>query len=309
MVLKKEKIQTIIYKIKHIHLWKNKKDPWIILIRLLLIIFMVLTVYMTIGSINQKISTYRSIPLINCSLDPITVPCEYTREDLLQGLIAYDTEDGYITDSIMPGQFTPFIEKGVAELEYFVYDSDGNCGRYKRKVVFSDYTSPKVTLSSPLVFYPKEASNGVIMDSLYGNDIFDGDIKLIKVNNSNIDYNKAGDYSISISLINSFGDTAVYKLPVHIRKRTVWGLDIRLSENLIYLKKGTQFNPADYVKEVELSQTEELVPQKDWGINIQSNVDTSKPGIYEVQYMIEKKEDKVYGNVSGITWLTAIVID
>ena len=86
--------------------------------------------------------------------------------------------------------------------------------------------------------YAKDASDGVIMDCLYGKDCLDGDVKHIKVNSSDIDYATVGNYTISISLINSFGDTAVYKLPVHIRKRTIGGLDIRLSENLIYLKKG-----------------------------------------------------------------------
>ena len=309
MVPKKKMLQNVIYQINHIHLRKNKGKPWLILIKILLILFLALTIYMTVVSVNRKAEIIRSAPLINCSLDPLIVSCDYTKEDLMEGLVAYDAEDGYITGNIIPGEFTPFTEKGVTELEYYVYDSDGNCGRYNRKVVFSDYISPKVALSNPLVFYPKEASNGTVKDCLYGKDCFDGDVKLIRVDSSNIDYAKAGNYSISISLINSFGDTAVFNLPVHIKRRTYWGMDIRLSENLVYIKSGTQFNPADYVKEVELSQTEELVPQKDWGISIQSNVDTAKAGVYEVEYMINKKEDKVYGNVSGITWLTVIVTD
>ena len=279
------------------------------LFRIFLVVFLVLIIYMTIVARSRIEAVNKSVPLINCSQDPLTVSCEYTSQELLKGLTAYDAEDGYITDNIIPGQFTPFTEKGVSEIEYSVYDSDGNCGRYKRKVIFSDYSSPKVALSGPLVFFPKEASNGDVMDSLYGNDCFDGDIKLIRVNNSDIDFAKAGDYSISISLINSFGDTAIYKLPVHIKKRTYEGMDIRLSENLIYLKKGMQFKPADYVKEVEHTQTEELVPQKDWGINIQSTVDTSKAGVYEVSYTIKKQKDEVYGDASGITWLTVIVTD
>ena len=82
-----------------------------------------------------------------------------------------------------------------------------------------------------------------------------------------------------------------------------------LSENLVYIKSGTEFDPSDYVKEVELSQTEELIPEKDWGIEIESNVDSSETGVYEVSYMIKKVRDEEYGNASGITWLTVIVID
>lgn len=279
------------------------------LIKGLLIFFLMFSIIMTIISRTQEEETNGSVPLINSSIDMLSLSCDYTREDLMEGLIAYDAEDGYITDSIIPGRFTPFTEKGVSEIEYYVYDSDNNCGRYKREVVFFDYSSPKVDLSHPLVFYTKDASDGDIMSCLYGKDCLDGDVKHIKVNSSDIDYAAVGNYTISISLINSFGDTATYDLPVHIIKKTYKGLEIRLNENLIYIKSGTKFNPTDFVKEVEWSQTEELIPQKDWGIEIKSNVDTSKAGIYEVRYVIKKERDEVYGSISGITWLTVIVTD
>ncbi len=279
------------------------------LIKGLLIIALLVTLIATIFSRTQEKGTNGSAPIINCSLDPLAIKCDYSREDLLEGLSAYDAEDGDITDRILPGKFAYFIDKGVSEIDYYVYDSDDNCGRYTRKIVFSDYRSPEVSLSHPLVFYSKEASDGVIMKYLYGNDCLDGDVKHIKVNSSDINYAVTGNYTISVSLINSVGDTATYDLPVHIIKKTYGGLDIRLNENLIYIKSGTEFDPADYVKEVELKQTEELIPQEDWGINIKSNVDTSKTGVYEVRYSIEKEKGTIYGNASGITWLTVIVVD
>ena len=274
----------------------------------ILIFFFFLTSILTIVSKKQEESDGFA-PIITSSLDRLTVPCNYTREDLLEGLTAYDVEDGYITERIIPGKFTQFIKKGIAEIEYYVYDSDNNCGRYKREVVFSDYTSPKVILSQPLVFYAKEASDGALMDCLYGKDSLDGDVKHIKVNSSDINYAKVGDYTISISLSNSFGDTATYDLPVHIIKRTYGGMEIRLKENLIYIKSGTKLEPENFVKEVELTQTEELMPKDDWGIKINSTVDTSKTGVYEVRYMIKKERDEVYGDASGITWMTVIVVD
>ena len=277
------------------------------LIKGLLLAFLLLAIILTIVTATRGKERNGSDPIITSDLDPLTISCEYTREDLLEGLTAYDVEDGYITDRIIPGEFALFTEKGVSEIDYYVYDSDDNCGRFKREVVFSDYSSPEVSLLHPLVFYAKEASDGLLMSYIYGEDCFDGDVKHIKVNSSDIDYSTVGNYTISISLINSFGDTANYDLPVHIIKKTYGGLEIRLKENLIYIISGTEFNPADYVKEVELRQTEELVPRKDWAINIQSNVNTSKAGVYEVRYMIKKEKDEIYGNVSGITWLTVIV--
>lgn len=279
------------------------------LIKRLLIFILLLTIIVTIVLRIQEKETTKSLPIISSSLDPLIVSCDYTREDLLEGLTAYDADDGYITDRIIPVKFAPFKEKGVSEMEYYIYDSDDNYGRYKREVVFSDYSSPEVTLSYPLVFYAKDASDGDLLESISGTDRLDGDVKHIKVSSSNINYAKVGDYTISVSLINSFGDTATYDLPVHIIKKSYGGLDIRLNENLIYIKSGTKFKPEDFVKEVELSKTDDLMPREDWGLKIKSNVDTSKAGVYEVMYMITKNNDAVYGSVSGITWLTVIVVD
>ncbi len=279
------------------------------LIKGLLIFFLLLTITVTIASKKQEEETRGSVPIINSELDRLTVSCNYTREDLLDGLTAFDVEDGYITDSIIPGAFKPFTEKGVSEIDYYVYDSDNNCGRYKREIVFSDYTSPKIDISNPLVFYTKDASDGVLMDCLYGTDCLDGDVKHIKVNSSDVDYDKAGNYTISISLINSFGDSADYDLPVHIIGKSYRGMQIHLNEDLIYINTGTTFDPEGYVKEVVFYQTEELVPRKDWGLKIKSNVDTSKAGVYEVRYMITKDRDADYGSASGVTWMTVIVAD
>ncbi len=314
------------------------------LLKGLLVFLLLLTIIITIVSRTQGEETNGSAPIINSSLDPLTVSCDYSKDDLLKGLTAYDAEDGYITDHIITGAFSAFKEKGISVLDYYVYDSDDNCGRYKRDVVFSDYSAPRVILSKPLVFYTKEASDGVVMDRIYGNDRLDGDVKHIRVNGSDINYESAGDYMISVTLINGFGDNAIYDLPVHIIKRNTYrGLIIRLRENLIYIKSGTEFNPNDYVKEIGLEQTEELIPREDWVfkilthgdtsdysiyvqedeldqseepvsreewvINMLSNVDTSKAGVYEVRYEINKEHDEDYGSVSGITWLTVIVVD
>ena len=119
----------------------------------------------------------------------------------------------------------------------------------------------------------------------------------------------SGNYTLSISLINSFGDSADYDLPVHIIGKSYRGMQIHLNEDLIYINTGTTFDPEGYVKEVVFYQTEELVPRKDWGLKIKSNVDTSKAGVYEVRYMITKDRDADYGSASGVTWMTVIVAD
>ena len=81
------------------------------LIKGLLIFSLILIIIMTVVSEKQEKENYGAAPLINCSVDPLTISFNYTKEDLLIGLTAYDTEDGYITDSIIPGKLSPFTEK------------------------------------------------------------------------------------------------------------------------------------------------------------------------------------------------------
>ena len=83
------------------------------LIKRLLIFFLLLTIIITIFSRTREKETSGSVPIINSSLDPLIISCDYTREDLLEGLTAYDAEDGYISDSIITGRLSGFKEKGV----------------------------------------------------------------------------------------------------------------------------------------------------------------------------------------------------
>ena len=64
------------------------------LIKGFLILFLLLTIIITIFSGTREEETAGSAPIINSSLDSLTVSCDYTREDLLEGLMAYDAEDG-----------------------------------------------------------------------------------------------------------------------------------------------------------------------------------------------------------------------
>ena len=114
-------------------------------------------------------------PIISSEADEIQIPCQYTKEDLLQGLSAYDVEDGYITDKILIGGFSDFTERGVSSLEYAVYDKDDNIAIFNRKVVFSDYTPPKIEVSEPCVFKHTSGTYDVSSLNLKATDKLDGE--------------------------------------------------------------------------------------------------------------------------------------
>ena len=245
-------------------------------------------------------------PLINSDVDEIRVPCQYTEEDLLQGLSAYDVEDGYITEKILIGGFSDFTERGVSSLEYAVYDKDGNIATFNRKVVFSDYIPPRITIPEPCVYKPTDNSYNMPSLNLEGQDKLDGDIsKHILITNTDLDFSEPGDYTASVSLKNSFGDEVKMDLPIHVLDHGLSGYKIELREPMIYVDKGDSVDPEDYIIAIRNEYTNESISDEDYTLTINSDVDTSEDGIYEIHYSAVSS-DKVQ---RGENLLTVVVGD
>ena len=91
-----------------------------------------------------------TIPVMTSDRDTLEVSVHYENDDLLEGLKASDEKDGDLTDHILVGEFSQFIEKGLCNLSYVVFDSSNQAATLTRRVYFTDYESPKLTLKSPL---------------------------------------------------------------------------------------------------------------------------------------------------------------
>lgn len=265
--------------------------------------------------VYQAVITYRThgksdhAPLITAEDDELLISCQYTKDDLLQGLSAYDEEDGNITGKILIGGFSDFTQPGVSSLEYAVYDQDGNVAVLNRKVVFSDYVHPRIKVLAPCVFKTTDTANNIPSLSSYleGWDIFDGNIaKHMLITYTDLDFSKPGKYTVSVYLKNSFGDEVNLELPVHILESRISGYSIELTaEPLIYLDKGAAVRPESYIAAVRNEDTNELIPRDAYDLTINSDVDTSKDGIYEIQFSAISADRKQRGE----TWLTVIVGD
>ena len=244
-------------------------------------------------------------PSLTGTKDKISVPCEYSASDLLQGLTASDEEDGDLTDGIIIGNFSKFKSRGTADLEYVVYDSDGNYDSYKREVRFSDYEPPKISFYKPYVFYATKTTSAALRQYTEANDMLDGDItKHLKITDTDADFEMIGDYTVSISVKNSFGDEVNMEFPVHILDAAEdKGNSISLKAYIVYLDKGTGFDPKEYFIDVVENYSGRAVSPETYSLNIDSDVDMSKNGIYEAHYTAVSSE----GSTLAATWLTVVV--
>ena len=278
------------------------------LIKIGLISLLILLISYQVKTNKNTQENRGNVPLINSDVDEIQIPCQYKKEDLLQGLTAYDVEDGYITERILIGGFSDFTERGVSSMEYAVYDKDGNIATFNRKVVFNDYSPPKITSSTPCVYSPTDYANSIPSLNLEGWDKLDGDIsKHILITSTDADLSKPGKYTVSVHLKNSFGDEVDMDLPIHVLDFGQYAYKIELKEPLVYVDKDDSVDPIDYIAAIRNEYTGEIISDEKYTLTVNSDVDTSEDGIYEIQFSAISSDEAQ--SQRGETWMTVVVGD
>ncbi len=243
-------------------------------------------------------------PVINDSLGEIEVLSTATDSELKKGLTARDNRDGDVTDSMIIGNRSKFTDKGVCTLEYIAFDKSNNVSSYKRQVKFTDYHSPRFTLSKSLVY--QTGRNITLLERIGATDILDGDISNnISIIASNISLIDRGDYSITVKMVNSGGDESRLELPVHITTSEDLQFDVHLSDYIVYVPVGTAIDPMSYfagvsARDKSLEQSTIQWNAKD--ISVTGTVDTNTPGVYEICYRYTAQNGK-----SGISYLVVVV--
>lgn len=270
------------------------------LLRLAVLVLFVLCLALNIWTsftYNTNHNTER--PTLTCDTETLELSVTDGPEALMQGLSAQDAQDGDLTGKILLASKSFFQEKGTFEAEYVVFDSHQNFRTLKRKVVYTDYTSPRFYLSEPLVFTRGE--NIRYLSCITARDVLDGDITdKIKVIASDVSNYTAGTYPVLLEVSNSFGDTVQVELPVVVVEPDQQGITITLSENLLYLPLGSSFDPYERIQSVtdpdgfRLSKT---------AVQVLGAVDTQAPGCYQLIFSCEQDGEQ------GMRYLTVVVLE
>ena len=248
---------------------------------------------------KELISKDPTLPTITSDRDVLEIPCEYTQEQLLDGLSALDKEDGDLTNKILVGNMTRFIDKGLCSVTYVVFDSSNQSTSLTRNVRFTDYHSPRFITAKPLVYIEKEGNYQKTISQISAEDMLDGDLtKSIIQGTSDVNYTTAGSYHLTLEVSNSYGDVSTMEIPIHIVKSENQSINIELTEGIVYINAGETIDPYQYIESVE-TISKKKVNKKN--VTIDSQVDTNTPGIYEIHYSVVSSGNK------GETWLTVVV--
>ncbi len=248
---------------------------------------------------RTEAKTDKNPPVIHCESDEITASVtEVTEEFLLKDVTAYDKECGDVSDSLMIQSISKFIQKDMVIVTYAAVDDGNNVGRLERKLIYTDYKEPEFDLTRPLLF--PAGTNVRFLSNVRANSVVDGNIssRIRYGLEIIVDNNTPATYPISFRVTDSRGKTSYLDTEIVIINNIYTAIDISLSDYLIYIPQGTTFNKETAMKYLR-SASVEFDPKTE--LNIDCKVDTSTPGVYNVDYTISSK------NINGRSRLVVVV--
>ncbi len=233
---------------------------------------------------------------------------------LLEGLTATDDRDGDLTDSIRVSSMSNFIEPGVRQVTYAVFDSSNNGATLTRTVEYTDYTSPQIMLTEPLRYTLDEISDVSLTENMSVEDCLDGNItSQIRATYNNVTYvSQAGDYEITVQVSNSAGDTCTVTLTVTVtdssdteEREKYYPL---LSEYIVYTEVGGSVDYDSLITGFENNGTEylfgetddEVMPGSRGDVEISGDVNFEEEGTYTVDYQFTSE--------NGVTATTKLAV-
>jgi len=238
-------------------------------------------------------------PEISFDEDVFSASVNATEEELLQGVTAYDPEDGDVTDTLVIESTSNIIDGNSVKVTYAAFDSKNHVGRGTRTLRYTDYRAPEFELSRALVFRKSSTLN--VLNYVKATDVFDGDISnrtICNLVSGSTGMSYAGVYQVMLRTTNSKGDMASLMLDVDITDTEPNSANIQLTKYLVYLSVGDTFDPWGYFKSYE---TADGTTDSPTGITVESTADTNTEGIYYVTY------STTVGNVRSYTKLAVVV--
>ncbi len=243
-------------------------------------------------SIHQTLATRGEAPVISFDAEEIKVSTDATDTELKEGVTATDAEDGDVTDSLMVERVSN-LSDGAVTVTYVAFDSQNHVSRASRKVYYTDYTSPHFTMSRPMVF--SVATVNEMMENIGAVDCIDGDVTAYvraSYADPKVPLTSTGTHEVELTVTNSVGDVSHLKIPVRVLSESPRSDQIPLKNYLVYLEKNSKFDPLDYLSD-ELKEAAQREDKNRLIMNIDSNVDTLKSGVYVVDYTNMRDEQFV----------------
>lgn len=237
----------------------------------------------------DKMLTDTVAPVITLEEQVPEISVKDSSTGLLQGVSATDKEDGDVTKSLVVEGVSLLDSTGRLLVSYAAFDSSGNVTKAQREAKYTDYESPRFTLSEPLI-YPLNSGFDVL-SAVGAIDVIDGDIqhRVRATSLENHSIARSGTSKVEFRVTNSLGDTVSLTLPVEVYDPASYDAGLSLTEYLVYLPKGASFDADSYLNTFTLRGEEIILRSglpEDFSLKTKGVVFTHREGIYSVEFRV-----------------------
>lgn len=222
-------------------------------------------------------------PIISMEQSRLSVSVQSDREEWLTEVSAWDEVDGDVTDSLMIENVSNFIGDDERQVGVAVFDESGNITKEVITVCYTDYMAPQFSLKEPLRF-PSGTSSASLTQNLQAVDCLDGEItrwiQQYNAEGSQLNTSVKGVYQVIFSVSNSAGDVEKFQASVEIydSAEEAAAPKLLLTDYLIYLEQGTEFDPLAYV---ELIVVDDVAYERQDDASFANVIDLEKQGDQE----------------------------
>lgn len=243
-------------------------------------------------------------PEILFASDALQISVAASDAELMAGVTAWDDRDEDVTASILVEGISGLSSDQLAVITYAAFDQAGNVAKAQRTVQYTDYQSPRFSLSAPLVFRSGSAFN--LLHYIGAEDVIDGilndRIKATLVSTESA-LSEEGTHEVEFRVTNSMKDTAYLTVPVDIYPAGMYNATVTLSDYLVYVEQGSRFDDLDYLESFQKGSETVFLKgnSSDVSVSCDSDVNTNFPGTYSVTYTVKS------GSYTGYTRLIVVV--
>ena len=285
---------------------------------LIIILFVAAAAVFFINRIHERRTQDFRAPVITAESDKLQASVNVSDAELLEGMRAMDNKDGDVTGTLVVASRSKFIRPNTVKVHYAAFDNNNNVGTFVRELTYTDYVSPRFSLSAPLCYLDSTSNDASqILKSIKAFDCIDGDIsQQIMVTQG--DFETIGDgvkgQPVSLQVSNRTGDTVTLEFMVRFEDYNVFNQQKpHLSQYLTYIKKGD--TPPSWIMFADgVGYGNRVTSFIDAGFSrypdVQvdtSAVDYNTPGSYEVIYTLTKLTESGVRMPLGSTVMVLIV--
>lgn len=268
-----------------------------------LVFFIIMTLLFGVYRFLEITKDDSSGPVISVGEEIVELSIRDGEELLLEGVTATDKKDGDVTSSVIVENISKFYDEDVRTVTYAAFDSDNHISKATKEVRYTDYTSPRFSLSGSLRFRAGETVN--IEKIVSATDCLDGDLsnKIKITTDTSINNRVTGFYTIKYEVTNSAGDTVVLPIDIEIYEPVNNEVVLNLDRYLVYYE-GKEIRYKDFLQSVQKGSLEYAFGNESETDTDSENlskslvrvndeeVNTEKPGVYPVYYYFELEEDR-----------------